>query len=158
LISSGTSNEESVFVDASGAGPGGGEGEDVFFMSAARLTPQDVDSALDIYDAHVCTSAAPCASGTLTVPPACTGTDSCRSAPPAAPDTFGPPASATFHGPGNQAPTTTTVKVKTAAEVKAEKLAKALKLCKKDQKKVRRNKCEKAARKKFGPTKTAKKK
>ncbi len=56
LISSGTSSEESAFLDASE------EGGDVFFMTTARLSGEDVDSAYDVYDAHVCTSAAPCPS------------------------------------------------------------------------------------------------
>ena len=38
LISSGTSSEESVFLDASETG------DDVFFLTAARLTAQDVDT------------------------------------------------------------------------------------------------------------------
>jgi hypothetical protein len=47
-------------------------------------------------------------------------------------------------------------KKKTAAEVKAENLAKALKVCHKDKKKSKRQKCEKAARKKYGATKAKK--
>ena len=60
LISSGTSSRESAFLDASGLGPGGEEGEDVFFLTAAQLTEQDVDSAFDIYDAHICSAISPC--------------------------------------------------------------------------------------------------
>ena len=82
LISSGTSNEESAFMDASAKGPGGEEGEDVFFMTAAKLAPQDVDSARDVYDAHTCSTVAPCASGTVDHPRCATSTtDSCRTAP-----------------------------------------------------------------------------
>ena len=57
LISSGTSGEESAFLDASGMGPGGQEGEDVFFLTAAKLSPSDTDTALDVYDAHICSTA-----------------------------------------------------------------------------------------------------
>lgn len=100
LISSGTSSEESVFLDASGMGPGGEEGEDVFFLTAARLTGLDYDTGLDVYDAHMCSQSVPC----TTVPvasPACTSGDSCKAAPSPQPAIFGAPASATFAGAGN---------------------------------------------------------
>jgi len=48
-------------------------------------------------------------------------------------------------------------KVKTATLTRAEKLKKALAACRKDKKKSKRQKCEKAARKKYGPLKKAKK-
>jgi hypothetical protein len=55
---------------------------------------------------------------------------------------------------GNFAPPPpTVVKPKTPAQVRAGKLAKALRLCKKYHKKSRRTKCDKAARKKYGPPK-----
>jgi hypothetical protein len=147
LISSGSSSEESAFVDAGGVGPGGGEGEDVFLMTAAKLVGQDTDNARDIYDAHVCSGAVPCASGVVVVPPACNTSDSCRSAPMAQPDVFGPPASATFSGPG----ITTHVQVlaKTAGEVRAERLAKALKACREKKKRAKRVLCERQARRAY---------
>jgi len=61
-------------------------------------------------------------------------------------------------GSGNFAPQSpTVVKPKTPAQVKAAKLARALRLCKKDHKKSKRAKCEKEARKKYGPLKTKRK-
>jgi hypothetical protein len=48
-------------------------------------------------------------------------------------------------------------KGKTAAQLRAEKLKKALKVCKKEKDKARRVKCEKQARKKRGPVKQTKK-
>jgi len=48
-------------------------------------------------------------------------------------------------------------KVKTATLTRAEKLKKALTACKKVRKKSKRQKCEKAARKKYGPLKKRKK-
>ena len=48
LISNGQSEEESVFLDASE------NGNDVFFITAAKLVPQDPDTAEDVYDARVC--------------------------------------------------------------------------------------------------------
>ncbi len=146
LISSGTSSEESAFLDASAVGPGGGEGEDVFFMTSAKLASQDVDGALDVYDAHVCSGAQTCASGETVVPPGCNTADSCRAAPMAQPDTFGPPASATFSGPG----TTVQAVHKTAAQLRAEKLARALGNCRKKRKKSKRLACERKARHAFG--------
>jgi hypothetical protein len=95
LISSGTSGEESAFLDASESG------NDVFFLTAARLVPQDVDASLDVYDARVCSVAAPCLAPPLASPPACASGDSCRAAPSLQPPIFGPSGSATFSGAGN---------------------------------------------------------
>jgi len=161
LISSGTSAEESVFLDASGMGPGGSEGEDVFFLTAAKLSPADTDTALDVYDAHVCSSASPCPAGTVTVPPACSDTESCRAggASNPLPEVYGAPASATFAGPGNQSPPAVkpAAKPKPKALTRAQKLKKALAACRKrDHRKGKRKACEKAARRKFGPVKKAK--
>jgi hypothetical protein len=94
LISSGTSSEESVFLDASETG------DDVFFLTAARLTAQDVDTSLDVYDAHVCSSAVPCVRVPVSSPP-CSSGDSCKAAPSPQPAIYGAPASATFSGAGN---------------------------------------------------------
>jgi hypothetical protein len=64
-------------------------------------------------------------------------------------------------GSGNFAPqggrALSPVKPKTPAQVKAAKLARTLRLCKKDHKKSKRAKCEKAAKKKYGPLKTKRK-
>ncbi len=77
LISSGTSSQESAFLDASAKGGRDGEGEegggDVFFMTTSQLAPQDEDHAYDIYDAHECTVSSPCVSPpSSAVPPPCT--------------------------------------------------------------------------------------
>jgi hypothetical protein len=94
LMSSGESGEESAFVDASS------NGDDVFFLTASQLTKSDDDSALDLYDAHVCSDAAPCPAGETTSPEACDSSDSCREpAPPVA--TSGPLATEAASGPGN---------------------------------------------------------
>jgi hypothetical protein len=156
LISSGSSGEESAFLDASGVGPGGEEGEDVFFMTAAKLVPGDADRAFDIYDAHECSPGAPCASAAVTLPPACTTTDSCRAASAPQPEVFGAPAGATFSGPGNPpAPTTSGVKPKARVLTRAQKLAKALHACRRKAKGKRAG-CERAARKRFASVKKAK--
>jgi hypothetical protein len=100
LISSGTSGEESALLDASGTGRGGEEGEDVFFLTAARLTAQDYDTSFDVYDAHACSSAVSCPNEPVS-PPECSSGDSCKAAPSLQPAIFGAPASATFSGAGN---------------------------------------------------------
>jgi hypothetical protein len=162
LISSGTSNEESAFIDASGMGPGGSEGEDVFFMTSAKLVPQDTDSALDVYDAHVCSTIAPCPAGVTTVPPACTTAESCRAASAGGRESnqsiYGPPATATFSGPGNSSspPAKPAVKPKAKPLTRPQKLAKALRTCRKKHGRTRTS-CEKAARRNYGPVKKAKK-
>jgi WD40-like Beta Propeller Repeat len=97
LISSGSSDRESTFFDASASA------EDVFFATDGRLAPQDFDAAFDVYDAHICSAAVPC-SPVAAVAPACTTADACRAAPAPQPGVFGAPASATFSGSGNLAP------------------------------------------------------
>jgi hypothetical protein len=145
LISPGDSEHEAAFMDANASG------SEVFFLTADRLVPQDTDNAFDVYDAHECTSSWPCPPGAGATPPACTTAESCREAPAAQPEIFGAPPSQTFSGSGNIAtvsPKAVTPK-RTAAQVKAEKLAKALKACKKKAKKKRAG-CEKQARKQYG--------
>jgi hypothetical protein len=117
LVSSGTSSEESVFLDAS---EGGG---DVFFLTAARLVPQDVDTAFDVYDAHVCSAGSPCVSAPV-FPPPCASGDACKAAPSLQPAIFGAPASATFSGTGN-------ITAATPQAVKAKPKLKPVK-CRKD--------------------------
>jgi hypothetical protein len=97
LISSGVGFGESAFLDASETGG------DVFFLTAERLVRRDVDTSLDVYDAHECTAQAPCPVE-ATSSPECITPESCRSAPIPQPEVFGAPASATFSGPGNLAP------------------------------------------------------
>jgi hypothetical protein len=148
LISSGTSSDESAFLDASATG------EDVFFLSSSKLVGADRDNALDVYDAHVCTTAVPCPSGTVNVPAPCNGTDSCRAAPAPQP-VFGAPASATFTGAGNVPPPPP---VKPAAKplTRVQKLARALKACRTKHNKHKRATCEKQARHTYAPARKAK--
>lgn len=154
LISSGTSSEESAFLDASAMGPGGEEGEDVFFLAATKLAPQDVDRVLDAYDAHVCSTAAPCPSRAVTTSPACSTAESCEASAALQPAIAGAPGTATMSGTGNvvQLPS----KPKTLAQQRAEKLAKALKLCRRDKSRKKRARCEASARKKYGAKAKAK--
>ena len=105
LISSGSSPVESAFIDASGSG------DDVFFLTAERLVPADFDNALDVYDARVCSEAAPCSTTPVSSPP-CTSGDSCKAAPSPQPSLFGDPPSATFSGVGNVPGSNGTVQTK----------------------------------------------
>jgi DNA-binding beta-propeller fold protein YncE len=155
LISSGRSGQESAFMDASESG------EDVYFLTAAKLVHQDLDGAFDVYDAHECENAAPCISSTVSGPAPCTAEASeasCRPSASSQPEIFGPPPSATVIGPGNVAPVPAPLRPKprTAAQIRAEKLAKALRSCKKVKRKSSRMACERQARKKYGPPKTKK--
>jgi phosphodiesterase/alkaline phosphatase D-like protein len=151
LISSGLGAEASTFFDASATGG------DVFFKTEDWLVPQDKDGVFDLYDARVCTSAAPCPAELALAPP-CTTADSCRPAPSPQPGVFSAPASATFSGSGN--PSAAVVKAvmpkatkKTAARVRAAKLAKALKVCR-AKPKARRKRCEARARRRYGKAKS----
>ncbi len=122
-----------------------GSGSDAFFETGAQLTPQDTDTQYDIYDARVCREADPC----LAPPPprgACLE-GSCQTPAGAAP-TLAPPSSSTFNGAGNLAPPPTTSLVKPKVLTNAQKLARALRVCRRKHGK-RRRACERAARKAF---------
>jgi len=88
LISSGSSEAETGFLDASATG------DDVFFLTPARLSVTDVDDALDVYDARV--NGIP---AVLTPEEECDSAESCHPmAPPAQGVT---PGSSSFSGSGN---------------------------------------------------------
>lgn len=162
LISSGTSDEESAFLDASASG------NDVFFLSSASLVPNDTDSNFDVYDAHVCEPSSPCLKATSKTIVSCDEEAvPCRGEQKGPPG-FGAPGSTSASGTGNTTakqqvlPSKEAVKptVKPKPLTRAQKLAKALKTCRTKYKhsKSKRSACEKQARKKYGPVKTAGKK
>jgi hypothetical protein len=148
LISSGSSGEESAFLDASESGG------DVFFLTTAKLAPQDTDTSVDVYDARECIVSSSCFSSSTEEPPPCTTEASCRPAPTQQPAIFGAPSSATFSGVGNLSTTPAVVKAsgkkKTKSLTRAQKLAKALKACKKEKSSKKRATCEKHAHKTYG--------
>lgn len=139
LISSGTSEAPSYFMDATPSG------SDVFFATAQRLLQRDEDDVYDIYDARLdggfgepAAPALPCAG------------ESCRSAPEPVP-TFAVPASATLSGPGNlSAAPATKPAPKPKPLTRAQKLAKALKACSHRRTKRARQVCRRAALKRYG--------
>jgi hypothetical protein len=89
LISSGESNSNTYFADASA------NGRDVFFDTAEQLSGWDVDRSYDLYDARI-DGGFPEPSPP---PPSCQG-DACQPTPPALNDPT--PASSSFKGPGNE--------------------------------------------------------
>jgi len=90
LISSGTGDEESVFLDASDSG------DDAFFVTPAQLSAIDTDLEMDVYDARVGGTPA-----SLSPDSECTG-QGCRNS--AIPPPASSPGSAIFSGPGNVKP------------------------------------------------------
>jgi hypothetical protein len=158
LISSGESHDASAFLDASATGASNAEGAqgggDVFFLTTSQLAKQDLDNSYDVYDAHECTTESPCTQA-ATSPPPCDNEASCKPGPEPQPSIYGLPSSATFSGPGNLTPPPP-AKARTAAQIRAEKLKLALKLCRRKHNKKKRASCEKAARKAYGATKAKK--
>jgi DNA-binding beta-propeller fold protein YncE len=153
LISSGASSQESAFLDASTSG------NDVFFLTSAKLVRADHDAAIDVYDAHQCEGSTCPLAGAEESPPCDTG-DSCKAAPSPQPEIFGAPASALFSGAGNLPPPAAASSGPGTGPKKptrAEQLSKAIKTCRKRfaHAKKRRGTCEQKARRQFGAKKAA---
>jgi DNA-binding beta-propeller fold protein YncE len=125
-------------------------GANVFFATADPLLPADGDTELDLYDARICEpqNGNPCIAAAPSTTP-CLG-EACHGTPPPTPSLVSP-GSASFNGSGNLAPATPAKPL-----TRAQKLAKALKACKKDKRKAKRKGCEASARRKYGPLKKAK--
>jgi Tol biopolymer transport system component len=125
-------------------------GADVFFETREQLVGQDTDTLADIYDARI--------GGGFPAPtpePSCSG-ESCQGTP-SGPHSLGGSGTSSFTGGGNLTPGSTAFpppeEPKAKPLTRAQKLAKALKQCKKDKSKKKRTSCEKEARKKYGPVK-----
>lgn len=88
LMSSGTGESEAGFLDASVSG------NDVFFLTSARLSATDSDNEVDLYDARVGGSAAVPSSASE-----CSSGESCHPASPQVPEVA--PGSSSFTGAGN---------------------------------------------------------
>ncbi len=141
LVSSGNSRDESVFLDASESG------EDVFFLTSAPLVAGDRDTAFDVYDSHVCSTAEPCSTGGV-VPSPCTTVDACRPAPVSQPAVYGAPSSATFNGTGNIT-FISSGGVVSKRGTRAQELARALRACHKMKKRKQRQACDRKARRRY---------
>jgi hypothetical protein len=154
LISSGTSRREAAFLEATPSG------NDVFFLTAAQLLPEDTDTAYDIYDARVCTQVSPCLTPSAPPGPGCSETDACRPAEPGVAGSLTAAGSATTTGQGDAAPQSTgmgatlgnrsTNKPQPKPLTRAEQLARALRACKQIKRKRPRARCEAQARKRWG--------
>jgi hypothetical protein len=156
LISAGTSERESAFLDASVSG------DDVFFLTPQSLVPTDVDDAADAYDARVCTASSPCI--TPPPPPAapCSSEATCRSGATSVP-AFGSTTSEGSLGAPSVSQVRTlpfkeqaSPKSKAKPLTRAQKLKRALATCRKKHKhaKAKRVSCERQARHKYGPKKS----
>jgi hypothetical protein len=149
LVSSGKSEKESAFLDASVSG------NDVFFITAGSLVTQDQDTNFDIYDARVCAPEG-CVSSSEESTATCQEVATCRPAAPTLP---------VFTAPGTVAPSGSSNLVPTPAvkppgkpvvkPTRAQLLAKALKACRKNKSKHKRVACERLARKKYAAKKAS---
>jgi hypothetical protein len=149
----GAQGEVSMISD--GQGPAGmlfagmsASGSDIFFQARTQLVGQDTDTLGDIYDARI--------GGGFPAPslePSCSG-ESCQGNSSSAPG-FGASGTSSFTAGGNVTPGSTAFPTPTESKSKAvttaQKLAKALKQCKKDKSKKKRLACEKQAKKKYAP-------
>jgi hypothetical protein len=142
LLSAGTGSEGAYFLDASASG------NDVFFRSRDGLAPQADNENTALYDARV-------GGGFPEASTECTGSG-CQGVPPA-PPIFATPSSVTFNGVGNFPPSPAPVEVKPKSLTTTQKLAAALKVCRKDKSRKKRASCEKDAHRRYGAAKTAKK-
>jgi Fibronectin type III domain len=141
LLSGGTSATRSYFLDADVIG------DNVFFTHRGELGLAEPNSEQNVVlDARV--------DGGFSVPPA----GECASCEPSPPTpTFSHSPAATFTGAGNVAPSEGVERrSKTPAQVRAERLTKALKACRAKHNHAKRLACEKQARKRFGPLHKAK--
>lgn len=161
LISAPGAERESTFLDASASG------NDVFFLTASKLLPEDEDTNYDIYDAHVCEASSPCVSPAPGADSNCQSAETCREAYSPAPGMQGPASTGVAAGLvaeqqvlGSKS-SSTAKKPKSKPLTRAQKLAKALKACKTKykakSKKAKRASCERQARKTYGPKKAKKK-
>ena len=160
LLSNGKEPKESIFIDASASG------DDVFFMSTAKLTASDTDTAYDIFDASVCGIAGhpDCLAEPSGSTKPCESSAECRPGATGTP-VFGtlPSENATskdnvsaqhevLGSKETKSPPPTTKKPLT----RAQKLSKALKACHKLKNHKKRVACERTARKKYGAKKARK--
>jgi hypothetical protein len=124
------------------------EGGNVFFGTHADLLPQDTNSVGNLYDARICLPEAPCITPPPATPTQCEGS-ACQT--PTTPPTGAAPASMSFHGPGDAPPSPPPPSL-----TNAQKLTRALKVCRRDRLRRKRVACEAAARKRYGPKKVKK--
>jgi hypothetical protein len=132
--------------------PGGTkvEGGNVFIGTHAQLIPHESNAVGNIYDVRICLAQSPCISPPSPPPTQCEG-GACQTPPVGSPART--PGSMTFTGPGNPPPPTPPSPPGHRGLTNAQKLAKALKACRRDRSKHRRVACERRARKTYAPAK-----
>ncbi len=154
LISSGKSSEQSYFGDASA------NGDDIFFFTREALVSTDTDHNVDVYDACVdcgkqqrpeCEPGAALNPHTEECEEACENAKTCKPPPPKLPEELHP-GSAVFSGPGNLVPPIEPAEKPKPELTTAQRLAAALKVCKK-RPKAKRARCDASARRKYTPKK-----
>ncbi|HTD08621.1 MAG TPA: hypothetical protein VK680_06995 [Solirubrobacteraceae bacterium] len=144
LLSDGQDTHSILGGQAVGLIGASASGSDVFFTTVDPLVGQDTDTQVDIYDARIDGGfPAP------TAPAGCQG-EACQGAAAAQP-AFASPASATIAGAGNLVPLPSSKPGKTAAQLRVQRLAKALKACRSKRNRHKRLVCESTARKRYGP-------
>ena len=155
LISSGSAQQESAFVEASE------DGQDAFFVTAQPLVAGDHDTNYDLYDARICTSGSPCLTNETSSLRPCESTQTCKPESTQAPSSETPQTATPGAGTIASLPSTTasasTTKAKPRPLTRAQQLAKALKRCRKKKNRHKRAACERQARKHYAPKPKAKK-
>ena len=137
LLSTGKGKYPATFADASASG------DDVFIVTRQRLVSSDRDDLVDLYDARAnggfreqqVEPSSPCLD------------DGCQGPPSSAP-TFQTRSGASLTGAGNLPAAVTTTTSQSLSQ--AQKLKKALRVCRSKHAKARRKKCEAAARRRYG--------
>jgi hypothetical protein len=153
LISGGSSEHESAFLEATPDGSG------VFFLTEAQLLPsEDTDTAFDIYDARECAALSPCLTPPAPAPAPCAETEECRPAQPAQQIPDAAANTAEYSGTGNVIPSGPppakhAVEARKAKRplTRAQKLKKAMRRCRKRHLRAKRKRiaCERAVRKRY---------
>jgi hypothetical protein len=142
LLTSGTGENSSWFIGSSN------NGSDAFFVSRQSFLAEDPDTLVDLYDVRV--------DGGFSQPKPQTGGcvgDECQGLPSAAPS-FN--TASGFEGLGNIRQPSVPGKASVKKLTRAQKLARALKVCKRKHDRAR-HRCVAQARKRYGPKKRAKK-
>jgi hypothetical protein len=146
LLSDGAGQNPSWFLEASAGG------DDVFLITRDQLTPAARNGQLRVFDARV-DGGFPASTGAMVQPPSCESGEACLPPPNEHPvESF--PGSAAFSGAGNLLVSPPIEKSATKPPPKltnAQKLAAALKTCRKDRSKKKRVKCETSAHEKYSP-------
>jgi hypothetical protein len=153
LISGGTSDRESAFIEATP------DGSSVFFLTEAQLLPQqDTDTAFDIYDARECTPLSPCLTAPQGEEAPCAEAKTCRPAetaqqiPGIATRTSTVTPSGSIVSPPPPPKQGVEARKKTMTLTRTQKLKRALHSCRKlhAHSRRKRKRCERTARKHYG--------